>query len=459
MKFDTMPVNRRGFIGGVVAAAAAGTVASSFGALGARAAADPASIRRKSTGTDYGPLTPVRDQASGLPLLLLPKGFEYISYGWTGDTMANGAPTPSSHDGMAAFRRGDVVHLVRNHERGNGTPFVDAASTYDPTASGGTTNLRFDPESGQWLESYPSLSGTIRNCAGGPAPWGSWLTCEETTQVNAPGTANEVRHGFVFDVPADGTSNAVPLTQLGRYSHEALCIDPATGIVYLTEDATPSGFYRFVPNTPGDLTAGRLQMMAIEGVPNVFASPTGATWAVTGWVDIDMPNPGPGETSTVAQGQAKGGTAIRRGEGAWFGNQRAYFISTSGGPVGQGQVFEYDPVGDTLTVLFASPAAATLNAPDNVTVSPRGGLVLCEDGSGEEFLHGLDTDGTIFPFASNAVDLRGGTAGKNVAPSDYRGSEWAGATFEPKNGNWLFVNIQTPGITFAITGPWRKGAL
>jgi hypothetical protein len=74
-------------------------------------------------------------------------------------------------------------------------------------------------------------------------------------------------------------------------------------------------------------------------------------------------------------------------------------------------------------------------------------------------MHGLDTDGTIFPFASNAVDLRSSTGGKSVAPQDYRGSEWAGATFEPKNGNWLFANLQSPGITFAITGPWRKGAL
>jgi uncharacterized protein len=459
MTLETTPLNRRGFIGGVIAAAAAGTAASSFGALGARAATNPASIRRAPNGTDYGPLSPVRDEATGLPLLLLPRGFRYISYGWTGDAMANGAPTPGSHDGMAAFRRDDVIHLVRNHERGNGTPFAHPSSTYDSTASGGTTNLLFDPDAGEWLESYPSLSGTLRNCCGGPAPWGSWLTCEETTQINNPGTADEVRHGFVYDVPADGTSDAVPLTQLGRYSHEALCIDPASGIVYLTEDARPSGLYRFVPDTPGDLTSGRLQMLAIEGVADTYAAPTGATWDVTAWLDIDNPNPGPGQMSTVRQGQAKGGTAITRGEGAWFGNSRAYFISTDGGPVRQGQVFEYDPVRDTLSVLFASPGAATLNAPDNITVSPRGGLVLCEDGSGDEFLHGLDTDGTIFPLAMNNADLSGGTGGKNVAPQDYSGSEWAGACFEPKNGNWLFANLQSPGITFAITGPWRQGAL
>jgi hypothetical protein len=92
-------------------------------------------------------------------------------------------------------------------------------------------------------------------------------------------------------------------------------------------------------------------------------------------------------------------------------------------------------------------------------VSPRGGLVLCEDGSGMEFVHGLTTGGEIFRFAANNADLRGGTGGKNVAPNDYRGSEWAGAVFEPKNGSWLFVNLQSPGITLAITGPWQQGAL
>ena len=85
--------------------------------------------------------------------------------------------------------------------------------------------------------------------------------------------------------------------------------------------------------------------------------------------------------------------------------------------------------------------------------------MLCEDGGGIEYVHGLTTDGEIFRFAQNMADLRTGTAGKLVAPSDYRGSEWAGSVFEPKSGDWLFVNLQSPGITLAITGPWRKGGL
>ena len=126
-----------------------------------------------------------------------------------------------------------------------------------------------------------------------------------------------------------------------------------------------------------------------------------------------------------------------------------------GGGVGQGQIWVYDPHRETIALLFQSPGAAVLNAPDNITVSPRGGLVLCEDGSGEEFLHGLTVDGEIFQFAKNNVVLNGE---RNGIAGDFRGSEFAGACYSP-DGNWLFVNMQTPGITFAITGPWQTGAL
>ncbi len=465
MTLDSFSLNRRRLLGGAVAAATAGAIASPFSAAAARLAPSATTSRvapAKRPGGQahggYGPLAPVRDQATGLELLSLPAGFEYISYGWTGDPMDDGVPTPGSHDGMAAFWFRGRSHIVRNHERGNGTPFT-TGSVYDGASAGGTSNLVFHPGPGRWESSYGSLSGTIRNCAGGPTPWNSWLTCEETTQINDAGTAAEMRHGYVFDVPADGTSDAVPLRGLGRFSHEAVAVDPATGIVYLTEDSTPSGFYRFVPDVPGDLTAGRLEMLAIDGVPVAYTADTGASWAVTDWVAIDTPDPGPGETSTVQQGVAKGGTAITRGEGAWHGDGHIYFVSTSGGPVGQGQVFDYHPATDTLTVLFASPSGDVLNAPDNVCVSPQGGLVLCEDGGGDEYLHGLTLDGEIFRLARNNADLTGGTAGKSVAAQDYRGSEWAGATFEVKHGRWLFANLQSPGITFAITGPWRDGGL
>lgn len=251
---------------------------------------------------------------------------------------------------------------------------------------------------------------------------------------------------------------------MGRFSHEAVAVDPHTGFVYLTEDATPSGFYRYLPKAPGKLhDGGELQMLVIQTPDgssyNTYTDGTGTEYR-TSWVRIDNPDYGPGETRPALQGQAKGAAVFRRLEGAWWGNDRAYIVSTSGGPGGQGQVFEYDPATESMRVLFASPDAAVLNNPDNISVSPRGGIVLCEDGSEGEYVHGLTTDGEVFPFALNDVVIpAGGVPGKSVTPGNYRGSEWCGSVFEPRNGNWLFVNVQSPGITFAITGPWRNGSL
>ncbi len=450
------PLDRRRFLLAGSAATAGAVLAGPFGALGATTAgAAPGADRgrRPSTG-GYGPLFPVKDQTTGLELLNLPRGFEYLTFGWTGDLMTDGIPTPGAHDGMAAFRDGDLVRLVRNHERGNGTPF--GPSVYDPTSAGGTTTMVFDPDRARLVEDHASLSGTIRNCAGGPTPDGTWLTCEETTQVNPDGT----RHGYVFEVPATGVADPTPIRGMGRFSHEATATDPMTGIVYETEDTGSSGLYRYVPVDPSNLAAGgRLEAMALGGTMDTIDWGTGASAPAT-WVTVDNPDWGPGQASCWTQARAKGAARISRGEGLWQGNGVIYVVSTNGGPARQGQVFTYDPVAATFTCIYASPAADVLNAPDNICVSPRGGIVLCEDGSGREYLHGLTPAGEIFRFAENTVVLTEALrAEKGYSRVDYSDSEWCGATFEPKNGNWLFVNIQSPGITIAITGPWRKGAL
>jgi len=448
---DEPAPSRRSFLRSGLLGAGALALSSPFTALGARAAS--AAPVRSGTG-GYGPLRPTLDQTTGLPLLLLPRGFEYSSFGWTGDPMVDGTPTPSNHDGMGAFRVNGKVHLVRNHEKGNDVAIgAGGIPTWDPTAGGGNTTLVFDPDAGQYLETRPSLAGTIRNCAGGTTPWGTWLSCEENT-----GTTPK-RHGYAFEVPADGVSDAQPLVAMGRFNREAAGID-AAGNVYQTEDSTPGGFYRFVPNTPGQLAAGgQLAMLKVAGVERANlrgAVGTGTTVPVE-WVPIADPDPASG-AGVRNQGLAQGAAEFARPEGLWVGNGLVYFACTSGGAVGQGQIFAYDPVASTLTCVFESPGATTLNAPDNICVSPRGGIVICEDGSGSEFLHGLSPDGEIFPFAMNNADLRS-TPVKGFG-GDYTGSEWAGACFDTgAGGNWLFANLQSPGITVAITGPWRQGAL
>jgi secreted PhoX family phosphatase len=238
-----------------------------------------------------------------------------------------------------------------------------------------------------------------------------------------------------------------------------MAVDPATGYVYETEDAgSNSGFYRFIPEHPGHLHfGGTLFMLAIADQPQADTR-TGQPRErrAVEWVPIETPDPTDVVTNSVfSQRFTAGGARFARLEGCWYGNQRVYFASTSGGNAGQGQIWEYDPGAESLRLLFESPGSEVLNAPDNLCVSPRGGLVLCEDGSGLEFMHGLTADGTIFRFAKNDVVLNGQ---RNGIVGDFRGSEFAGACYSP-DGRWLFFNVQSPGITFAVTGPWGSGAL
>jgi hypothetical protein len=69
---------------------------------------------------------------------------------------------------------------------------------------------------------------------------------------------------------------------------------------------------------------------------------------------------------------------------------------------GRGQVWAYDIGSSTLHLVYESPAAATLDLPDNVVVSRSGTMILCEDGSGDNFLRGLTPGGQILDFARNA---------------------------------------------------------
>src|SRR5690606_3965051 len=166
------------------------------------------------------------------------------------------------------------------------------------------------------------------------------------------------------------------------------------------------------------------------------------------WVEIDEPHRAhsPGEHDDLgvySQGKAKGASTFARLEGCWWGNGGAYLVSTSGGDAKQGQVWFYDPKQERLTLVYESPSADVLDSPDNICVSPRGGIVLCEDGDyPTQRLHGLTLDGRLFQLAANNIDLTKKSRGS--LRGDYRSQEWCGATFSP-DGKWLFANVQTPG--------------
>jgi len=471
-----MSVSRRRFLTIAGASAAGVTMVSPLEAFYARVANGQVPY-----GVGYGALSPRFPQNAaelqGLvfkdidlgttPLLELPPGFNYTALSITGQPMTDGGRVPSGHDGMATFRgRNNTTILVRNHELGNAATLANPVVTpskYDPLAGGGTTTLVVGPDR-RVKSQYASLGGTIRNCAGGPTPWGSWVSCEENFNT---GTVGVVRHGYNFEVPAKAAirvANPEPLVAMGRFNHEAVAVEPRTGWVYQTEDRGDSCFYRFIPNKKGDLRSGGvLEALKITDsrAPNVEPG-TGSADTSTGylglknvplsvtWVRINDFDPV--DDTVRVEARSQGAARFSRGEGAWYGNGLTYFVCSNGGDAKLGQVFAYksnpnDPTTGTLTLVVEATApddneATTSDlvaAPDNICVAPFGDLFLCEDGSGTEYVVGVNTYGELYRFATNALN----------------GSEFAGACFSP-DGKTMFVNIQDPGITLAIWGPWTR---
>ena len=483
-------INRRTFLRGAAGAAgAAGLVAMGGPFQGFTALAGT-----RNTPSFRG-LRPVPDLRDGQVRLHLPEGFRYRSFDDTETpvTLTDGTVLPGRHDGMGAFpaANGNTI-LVRNHEvNGPGAAF-GPGTPYDPNARSGTTTIEVTP-TGEVVRSFTSLNGTQMNCSGGQMPWGSWITCEET--INGPdvgpdftGVSNvplQQRHGFIFEVPADGQSDRQPITRAGRFAHEAVSFDPRDGILYLTEDnfGFPSGFFRYIPATNPMETGrldnnGRLQMLAVKGQPNLdlaIAQPRRATYKVE-WVDIDDPAPSfpytPGQTAPTAnntaiayvgnQGRAQGAAYFSRLEGSVYDAGVVYFCATQGGgpaevslgPIadgygnGTGQIWAYHIQAQVLQLLYESPGADTLDFPDNVTASPRGTLILCEDNVNDNFLRGLSRGGQLFDIALNRIVSRTGSPRFN--------DEFAGSTFS-RDGETLFVNVQaSAGMSFAIWGPWTR---
>ena len=410
----------------------------------------------------------------------LPPGFRYTLCSEVGEKMDDGLLVPGKHDGMGAFSGpGGRTILIRNHELGNETteagPFgskrtllrqvprekmFDAGKGMKP-ANGGTTTLVFNTKEQKLERHFLSLAGTIRNCAGGVTPWGTWVTCEEDTSRpneggQTPDDPMEQYHGWNFEVPPTdrpALAEPVPLKAMGRFRHEAVAMEPRSGAVYQTEDRGDGLFFRFLPNQPGKLAkGGRLQALKLRDqaradtrnwhAPNIAV---GQKLAVE-WVDIANVE-APDDDLRYQGFFERGAARFARGEGCWYGRDSVFFACTNGGAKHKGQIFRYTPSPDEATSreaknpgtleLYIEPNDGKLieNA-DNLTVAPWGDLIVCEDGTNPQFLVGITPEGKYYKLARTNL------------------GELAGAVFSP-DGSTLFVNIQTTGVTVAITGPWE----
>lgn len=414
-------------------------------------------------------------------ILSLPKGFSAKVISRTGDLMNDGLFTPGAYDGMGVFTgAAGKVTIIRNHELSPGSyddgPFgkknellakvnkekiYDLAKGADRVCVGGTTTLLYNERTQKIEQQYLSLTGTVRNCSGGRTPWNSWVTCEETaSKTGEEDGALEKNHGYNFEVPANhiGLIDPVPIREMGRFVHESVAVHPTLGIVYQTEDEGDALFYRYLPNAYGDLhKGGRLQCLVI----NEWKSADTRNWKDlktdrfpakkafdVSWIDLDhVENP---DNDLRMRGLRMGAAIFASGEGISYGRNELFFTASSGGEAGNGQIFRYVPSSHEgqpgekdhpakLELFLESKSKDTFQFCDNITVAPWGDVIICEDNVDARII-GITPKGESYAIA------------KNIG---YRESEFAGPVFSP-SGKTLFVNIQSPGLTLAITGPWRN---
>jgi secreted PhoX family phosphatase len=469
-------MDRRTFLRRSAAFGGGLALAGPFHSLGLRLASGQPPLRI----TGYGPLI---DKGE----LALPAAFEYEVISRQGEPMSDGSLTPGCFDGMGAFPGPHkTTVLIRNHEnriarRAVGTEEVPVivppgfAYDTDPAYSAGCTKLMVRREPGTnvytRVNDFAILGGTDNNCAGGVLPFGKWLTCEEVVRRSLTGK----KHGYVFEVDAsaEGPVEARPITAMGRFVHEATVWHG--GIYYLTEDRTlaagGSCFYRFLPERqagPHENLAdigGVLQALKLRDEPNAdmdIGRSVGVPYPVE-WVTIDDPDHDDdtdsrrdlvsGLTPVRFQAQAQGAAVFDRQEGMWVGpGSRVHFDCTTGGALDLGQVWQYHPGKETLTLIFESPSVDVLEGPDNVVIVPStGDILLCEDAVAPQFIRGLTRSGEIYDFAEGLINA----------------TEFAGACFAP-DGHTLYVNqygargsvpagpAGQGGVTYAIYGPFAS---
>jgi hypothetical protein len=370
----------------------------------------------------YGPLGPF--DANGIAL---PAGFRSREIARGSVAVPGSSPAYPWHfatDGQATFPTLDPLG------RPDGGWILVANSEVPIPGAGGASAVEFAP-GGSVERAYRILAGTTSNCAGGPAPWGRWLSCEEHDE------------GQVWECDPAGAEPAIPRPALGVFTHEAACVDPARGRVYLTEDQTDGCLYRFTPSAYPDLSSGLLEVAVVDGAGRV------------GWTEV--PDPAGGAANPTRR-QVPAAAHFNGGEGTWHDEGIVYFTTK-----GDNRVWAHDIAARRLDVIYDAAAVgpgAPLSGVDNITVAPSGDIYVCEDGRDHDIC--LITPAfEVARFLKLDPAVHAGPA----PPSPVAGNETVGVVFSPRGDRLYFGAqrsfptgpVQIPmGVVYEIRGPFRK---
>lgn len=355
------------------------------------------------TPRNYGPLLPADENG-----VRLPEGF-------TSRIVARAfQQVPNSNYAWHQFPDGGATYAT-----GDGGWIYVSNSEIPVLPIGGVGALRFNAD-GDIIDAYSILGGTRMNCAGGPTPWGTWLSCEE------------VPDGLVYECDPTGTNLAVQRPAMGTFQHEAAAVDPVHRTVYLTEDVDDGGFYRFTPDTFGDLSSGLLEIAELQWKGEI---------ADVVWHEVPTPNPLlPLQTPT--RNQVPESSAFDGGEGAWYSRGFVYFTTK-----GDNRIWALNTFNQTIEIVYDDDTHPNpiLTGVDNVTVGPLGNVMVAEDG-GDLQIVALSPAGETFPV----MQVVNG-------PDNHDQSEITGPAFSP-DGRRLYFSSQRAngnGITYEITGPFN----